>query len=375
MELPQNIKNIIDSLAFKENEWWITMSVEKSTSLENVATIIRSQLPTLLQERELHTGLKYQMRDVIEVLHNFIEESRNEHHHSDLLVLARFDETELSRVRKESVKDALELHVAPIMQVEETKVSVSNSPDLTLAKNHLALDSDKRMILTVSADEAKCYKGSNIHDDHCLFTTANPYIQPEHNRYYEQRGVRSDQSVMHGTGSEKVKRTHQSGLELFLKEQLQKVQSEYEFDTLTVFVSQQFAPLISTISKTLEDEVSNADTTMEVVSSDTFEDIELDAEFNSISSEVRPSNKVSGLHEVVEALRMHKVSKVFIPNDIEEIGYVTKEGQCYTYPFKDSKQVKSIRPWIFKLAHDSAADLAILGDASQEAQITAVLRY
>lgn len=375
MELPKNLLKIMDIKHFQPEEWWITMSVEDDISAQSLLRILRSQLPTLLSERNLHHALKYQLREVIDALLAYTIQSRSEHGEVAVLILASFHEKKMSRARKKDIQNVLSFNSFPLVKVIETKVSLSNIPDVSLAMHHAALDDIERMILTVSAQEARLYKGGMVKDEFCIKITANEFIQPDHNRYYEKMSTTAGQSVRHGTGSEKVVRTFEAGLAFFLKEQIKTAQSAYSFEMLHVFLSQQFAPLIENIGKMISDEIPNAQVSIEIISSNSFTNVHIETNFNTIQPDISAYNKIVGLHDVVKALRMHQVDKVFIPQSLQRQGYVTPEAQCYTYPVKGSKRVASIRPWVYKLAHDSAAQISLLASPTQQPEITAVKRY
>jgi len=83
----------------------------------------------------------------------------------------------------------------------------------------------------------------------------------------------------------------------------------------------------------------------------------------------------NNLHETCVLLRQGNVETVYLSSKLNQPAYVTPNGDCYTYPVKNSKKVASIRPWLIKSALDISADVIVSKEQNISGDVLAIPRY
>lgn len=386
----KTVEAFLATISFDPNVWFISISVAQDISSEELLRIIRSQLPEKLEKQSLHTQLKYQLRKIVKYVHNITRQVQAEAKKSDFdsFVTFMFKEDELGRATRNNTESLLQYRSFTIKKVNVTQLSVSHIPDLThvFQQNKSALhesnlgESDT-ITVTIDPEHIICYSGKKVSVEKVIWKTKNIYSKPEEDRYLEQVNMSSQNQIIHGTGSEKAKRTYQNGLLLFVKNALEKIQKQFNPQTLYLFLSQSYEPLIKEISGYLDNTIATKQTHLKFISSDQF--LDLDAHFLKQSTDtIKESSKIknnksttTNLHEICKLIRQGNIDTLYLSPNLNQSGYITPNTDCYTYPVKNSKKVRSIRPWLIKSALGISTQIVISDTHNMNSEALAIPRY
>lgn len=384
----ENITEYVKDIHFDPTVWYVSVTVQKETTSEELLRIIRSQLPTALEKNELHALMKYQLREIIKLLHNFARQQHVDAQKvgNDVFVVMRFDSKKLSRASKDDVEDLCIFSTFNVPEVIDTQLSLSNVPDLTYIFSADTVESaDPDMVdayvITIDPEYANCYAGQTIDLENQVWSERNIYSKPEEDRYIERVAMNSQNEISHGTGSDKVQRTYNSGLFLFARHQVERIQRELNPKVISIFFSQRFATMQKELRAMVLDVFLTENIHFEIVSSDSFDDTQSTSlkksqnRVHSMSHPPKNSKKISDLHEVNKLMRMGNINKVILSTELDETGYVTPDSKTYTYPVKNSKKVLSIRPWLIKSALDISAQVTVNHDTQMSSEIVGIPRY
>jgi len=383
-ETNNELAKYLTECSFDPNIWYISIAVTKEASSEELLTIIRSLLPAELEKQGLQRSLSYQQKEIIKKIHNYVRQAQSEARlkGKDIFVSCAFHESNLNRSTLKNAEEILEFRSFPVMEVIDINLSINHIPDLTyiysLATTEKVSDI---MIVTVDPKLAVCYRGNKVLPENIVFKEKNIFSKPEDNEYSGVVPSSHQNQRTHGTGNEKVERTFESGLLLFVKNQLERVQKQLNPKIIYLFFSQTYKSLGDEIGVTLNDIMLTQKVHIDFISSDQFENIQVGAtvQDETVAQESRVDsnkhNSVSDLHKVAGLIRMGNIDTLYIAADLDEFGYVTKDSHCYTYPVKGSKKVESIRPWLIKSAIDISAQVKITKDQDINSSVLGLPRY
>lgn len=370
--------------------WFISVSVTQDTSSQELLQIIRSKLPDELEKHGLHAALKYQLRKMIQYIHNSARQTQSEARKAgnDVFVTFRFQEDILDRSAREDTAQLLQERSFPVANVAETNLSVAHIPDLTylgsVSKDQhttAVLDNTDTITATIDPEYIVCYSGKKVSPEKIIWKEKNIYSKPEGDEYIELFNVSAHNSVIHSTGNEKVERTFQSGLLLFVKNELERIQKQLKPQSLDLFFSQTYAPLTKNIRNHIESTIVTKDVQFSFISSDEFTSIDsnMNQPRNTTIEELPKvqSNQhtTKNLHEACVLMRQGNVDTVYISSQLDQSGYITPNSDCYSYPVKGSKKVKSIRPWLIKSAVNISADVIVSNDQNMSGNVLAIPRF
>lgn len=380
---PRKILSAIKN--YQPKKWYLVCTVSEEISDAEMLRILRSDLPTQVQNKSLNLDLKYQLPEIEKVLYEQLRLFRYNAQTREIksvCILATIDEVKLSRAKRGSVKDLLNIINIPVSKVKDSAVLLANIPDFIYVfnqevKKSQSSKSTKKIKVTFTPENAQAFSGQTIKDDNLIFEKRSKYSNPEHNRYYEKFSMTDSKVLRHGTGSEKYLRTVHSGWLLFVRNALKEIQRKFQPESLDILFSQSFEPLKKKLSGIIESEVHSKNLDFNFLSSDTFLSSQSEEPKNLAKSpkKIKKNSRlnIQGAHNVAKALRKGEVEKLIIDVNFESKGYITPDSKCYTYPVKNSKKVDSIRPWILKSAVDTSADILITN--SDKGSIFATTRY
>jgi len=132
----QSVTDFLVECGFDLNAWFISIAITKDTSPEELLQIIRSKLPQELEKHDLHAQLKYQLRKMIQHIHNFTRQAQSESKKAgtDVFVTFRFQENVLNRSERKDTALLLQERTFAIAKVTQNNVTVAHIPDLTYQK-------------------------------------------------------------------------------------------------------------------------------------------------------------------------------------------------------------------------------------------------
>jgi len=387
-QVPQkNNKAVADflaSISFDPSLWFISIAVNQNMSSGDLLRIIRSQLPAKLEEHELHTKLKHQLRKMIKYIHNFTRQAQEEAKKAgnDVFLSFAFREDVLGGAARDNTAELLQQRSFPVGKVIETQLTVAHIPDLTYVyqsgKNVLKEDT---ITVTIDPEQLICYSGKEVSLEKVIWKEKNIFSKPEDDEYIEVVNMSTQNKAIHSTGSEKVERTFQSGLLLFVKNELERIEKQLNPQVVYLYFSQSYEPLRKKIDALIEKSIASKKIHLEYISSDQFRHVDanlIKPSFGMIKELSKIKNNksaTSNLHEICKLIRQGNLDTLYLSSELNQSGYITPSANCYTYPVKDSKKVDSIRPWLIKSALNISAKLIILNTQDIGSEVLAIPRY
>lgn len=384
MLVPKKLRELINNLTFDENVWWISITVPTGLSSEELLRHLRSKIPEVLEEKEIHSRVKQQLRTVIKTTHTYIRDYISSTDTNGFFTTIRFNLELLERSDKASVKNILDFHTFNLDSKPSFKVVLSHIPDLTFAINHFTSEKS-HLILTVDPQESHLYK---LHKDNLvsrIWRHVNKFIKPEHNRYYQKVSMTRNQSIRHGTGAEKVTRVLNSGEKLFVSNELKEISKKYSCNAFSILLSHKYSARKDLIASEAQELFPDSQVQVLVGSSDGFSQLNRksiikygiadNTDSDSIPSPSHP-NSLTRLHSVSKALKNGRVDTLYLQPEITYEAFVHPNAESFTYPVKDSRKVDSIRPWLIKSALTNSTKVAVISNNEEmQKPVIATTRY
>ncbi len=385
--IPQ-VKEILKKVRFNQDNWYITLTLRHKSTNEELLRFLNSQIPSLLESSGVQHHLRYQSKDIISVIYDFARQQLFTHTDNNLMFSIHFSLSTIRRSRKNAVSDLLKCLAFPLRRDCKQTAYIAHIPDLTSAINCMEkVKPSVVLFITPESAQSLLLVNKKITQKKSV---QNQFMQPTHNRYYQRVTQDQNTAVRHGTGAEKKSRTFDSGISLFIKQQIESIKSSIEEDshlhTIQIILSPGLHEYTEQASKLAKRLYPNQEVFVEVMSAqnqiekqENLQNLITDTihkKTNDFPSPLLP-NMVNSTHTVSSMLRKAQVDTLYLRKEYSKSGFVLPSGVTFSYPVKNSKKVANIRPWLIKGAIETDADIKVIEKSTQNQphQIMASLRF
>ncbi|MBD3250527.1 MAG: hypothetical protein GF381_03100 [Candidatus Pacebacteria bacterium] len=224
----------------------------------------------------------------------------------------------------------------------------------------------------------------------------NEFIGEMPNEGLETHAPLDQQSgIYHGTGTNthqrrllKQNQLFMNQLEQYLVNQLgQELKTKFKY--VLIFYSDYFQEVISGLGEAIRDRIGSQK--LELIHKTLYNDQQVQEQAKKKFRQLQNARRQSlaadlkekfyqvkkGWTNVTRAARNGQIRRLFIKPDTNKTGYIGPEQLIYTYPEKDTKQVKNLAAWLVSAVENQSGQVVVMkGQEYQDCPaVMAELRY